>query len=83
MPKIWDSPRTVCVACVIIYSLNYGLGVIRPEMAMDFSSTKWNRCLVRGLPTDSPLNGCGTVKKSLGLLVGPKMVHVCCKQNIA
>ena len=50
---------------------------------MDFGSTKWNRCLVRGLPTDSPLHGCGTVKNSPGLLVGPKMVHVCCKQNIA
>ena len=48
--------------------LNYGLGVVGPEMAMDFGSTKWNRCLVRGLPTDSPLQGCGTVKNSLGLL---------------
>ena len=52
-------------------------------MAMVFSSTKWNRCLVRGLPTDSPLLILGTVKNSLGLLVGPKMVHVCCTQNIA
>ena len=78
-----DSPRTVCVACVIIYALNYGLGVVGLEMAMDFCSTKWNRCLVRRLPTNSPLHGCGTVKNSLGLLVGPKMVNVCCKQNIA
>ena len=78
-----DSPRTVCVACVIIYALNYGLGVVGPEMAMDFGSTKWNRCLVRGLPMDIPLHGCGTVKNSPGLLVGPKMVHVCCKQNLA
>ena len=51
------------MACVIIYALNYGLSVVGPEMAMDFGSTKWNRCLVRGLPTDSPLNRCGTVKK--------------------
>ena len=29
---------------------------------------------------DSPLHGCGTIKNSPGLLVGPKMVHVCCKQ---
>ena len=71
------------VACVIIYAINYGLGVVGPEMAMDFGSTKWNQCLVRGLPTDSPLHGCGTVKNSPSLLVGPKMVHVCCKKNIA
>ena len=32
---------------------------------------------------DSPLHGCGTVKNDPGLLVGPKMVHVCCKKNIA
>ena len=30
-----------------------------------------------------PTNQIGTVKNSLGLLVGPKMVHMCCKQNIA
>ena len=71
------------MTCVIIYALNYGLGVVGPEMAMDFSSTKWNRCLVRGLPTDSPLHGCGTIKNSPSFLVGPKIVHVCCKQNIA
>ena len=64
------------MACVITYAINYGLGVVGPEMAMDFGSTKWNRCLVRGLPTNSPLHGCGTVKNSPGLLVGPKMVNV-------
>ena len=67
------------MACVIIYAINYGLGVVGHEMDMDL----WNRCLVRGLSTDSPLHGCGTVKNSPGLLVGPKMVHVCCKKNIA
>ena len=80
---VLDSPWTICVACVIIYAINYYLGVIGPKMAMDFGSTKWNRCLVRGLPTDSPLHGCDTVKNSPSVLVGPKMVHVCCKQNIA
>ena len=64
------------MACVIIYALNYGLGVVVPKMAMDFCSTKWNQCLVRGLPTDSPLHRCGNVKNCPGLLVGPKMVHV-------
>ena len=78
-----DSPETVCLACVIIYALNCGLGVVGPKMAMDFGSTKWNQCLVKGLPMDSSLHGCWIVKNSLGLLVGPKMVHVCCKQNLA
>ena len=27
---ILDSPQTVCVTCVIIYELNYGLGVVGP-----------------------------------------------------
>ena len=58
------------MACVIIYAINYGLGVVEPEMAMDFDSTKWNRCLVRGLPTDSPLHGCGTVKNPVCFLDG-------------
>ena len=80
---VLDSQRTFWVACVIIYAINYGLGVVGPKMVMDFCSTKWNRCLVRGLPTNSPLHECWTIKNSLGLLVGPKMIHVCCKQNIA
>ena len=29
---------------MIIYAINYGLGVVGPEMAMDLCSTKWNRC---------------------------------------
>ena len=52
---VLDSLGTVWVVCVIIYTINYGLGVVGPEMAMDFGSTNWNRCLVRGLLTDSPL----------------------------
>ena len=67
------------MACVIIYAINYGLGVVWQEMAMDL----WNRCLVRGLSTNNPLHGCGTVKNSPGLLVRSKMVHVCRKKNIA
>ena len=55
------------MAYVLIYAINYGLGVVGQEMVMD---------LVSGLPADSPLHGCGTVC----LLVGPKMVHVCCKK---
>ena len=41
---VLDSLGTVWVVCVIIYAINYGLGVVGPEMAMDFGSTKWNRC---------------------------------------
>ena len=32
------------MVCVIIYAINYGLGVVEPEMAMVFGSTKWNGC---------------------------------------
>ena len=50
-----DSLGDVLSGCVIIYAINYGLGVFGLKMAMDFGSTKWNRFLVSGLPTDSPL----------------------------
>ena len=30
------------MVCVIIYAINYGLGVFGQEIAMDFGSTKWN-----------------------------------------
>ena len=43
-----DSPRTVWAACVVIYALNHVLVCMRPEMAMDFGFTKWNRCWVIG-----------------------------------
>ena len=52
-PKTWDrivgifgtalgSPGTdyVVCPCGIIYAINYGLGVVGSEMAMDFGSTK-------------------------------------------
>ena len=52
---------------MIIYAINYGLGVVRPKMAMDFGSTKWSRCLVSGLPRTATAR-IGTVKNSLDLL---------------
>ena len=55
LEPVLDSPTTIYAVCVIICVINYGLDVVRPEIAMDFGSTKWNRCLVSGLPTDSPL----------------------------
>ena len=67
------------MVCVIIYVINYSLGFFGPEMAMDFGSTKWNRCLVSGLPMDSPLLVKGLLKIVPIFLVGPKLVHECFK----
>ena len=44
LEPILDSLGTVWVVCVIINAINYGLGVVGPEMAMNFDSTNWNRC---------------------------------------
>ena len=57
MEPVLDSLGAVLGDCVIIYAINYGFGVFGQKMAMDFVFTKWNRCLVSGLPTDSPLLG--------------------------
>ena len=46
---------TVLGVCVMIYTINCFLVSKRPEMGMEFGSTKRNRRLVSGLPTDSPL----------------------------
>ena len=40
---------------VTIYSINYALVFIRPEMGMEIGSTKRNRRRKCGLPLDSPL----------------------------
>ena len=50
--------------CFIIDTINCVLVCMRPDMAMEIGSTKWNRCLVSGLPTDSPLLCFGTIKNS-------------------
>ena len=34
--------------CVMIYTINRVLMCMRPEMAMEFGFTKWNRCWVIG-----------------------------------
>ena len=62
-----DSPQTVWASSGIIYAINCVLVCMRPKMAMEFGSTKWNRYVVSGLPTDSPLFCFGTVKNSPGL----------------
>ena len=46
-----DSPLTFCVACVIIYALNCGLGVVRPEMTMDFVEPMIGERAAHGQPT--------------------------------
>ena len=67
MEPVLDRLGTVLGGCVIIYTINYDFVCMRLEMTMVFSSTRWNRCLVNGLPTNSPLLGFGTVKNSPGL----------------
>ena len=64
LEPVLDSPQTVWATCVIIYVLNYELGAFGLEMAMDFGSTKWNRCLVSGRPHGQPTACLGTVKNS-------------------
>ena len=49
--------------CITLY-----LVCMRPEMAMDFELTKWDRDWVSGLPMDNPLFYFGTVKNSLGFM---------------
>ena len=62
---ILDGRQTVWATCVIIYPLNYVLVCMRSEMTMDFGFTKWNRCFMSGLPTDSPLLSLGLLKTAL------------------
>ena len=64
---VLNSVGTVSGGCVIIDTINGVLVCMMMEMAMEFGDTKWNRCLVSGLPTDSPLLCFGTVKNSPGL----------------
>ena len=52
---VYDCVGTVLGVCFIIYVINCVLMSDRPEMGMEFGSTKRNRRLVSGLPTDSPL----------------------------
>ena len=49
------------------------LGVVRPEMAMDSNSKKWNRCLMRGANIGQHTDWFETVKNNHNLLVGSKL----------
>ena len=64
---VLDSVGIVSGVCVIIDTINCVLVCMSPKMAIELGSTKWNRCLVSGLPKDSPLLCFGTVKNSPGL----------------
>ena len=50
-----DSVGTDLGVCDIIYAINYVLVCMRSEMAIEIGFKKWNKCLMSGLPTDSPL----------------------------
>ena len=59
--KIFGTLWSVCISLgtdlgiwIIIYLINYVLVSRRPEMGMEFGSTKRNRCRRSGLPVDSP-----------------------------
>ena len=54
---------------VIIYSINYDLVFIRPEMGMKIGSTKRNRRRKCGLPVDSPLPLFWDCKNSPGFVI--------------
>ena len=51
------------------------LDVVRPKMAMDFGSKKWNRCLMRGPSLDSPLTDLGLLK-TVRIACWTEIVHV-------
>ena len=55
---IWSvcgSVGAVLGVCVVICVINHVLMCIRPEIAMEIDFKKWNKGMMSGLPTDSPL----------------------------
>ena len=70
---------TVLGVCVIIYTINCVLVSRTPEMGMEFGSTKRNRRLVSGLPTDGPLFCFWGLLKTVPVgLNWTKNIHVWC-----
>ena len=71
LEPIWavrDCVGIVLGVCLIIYAINCVLVCMRSKMAMEIGFKKWNKCLMSGLPTDSPLVCFGTVKNSIGFV---------------
>ena len=68
--------REIGAFSYLIYSLAKSLindlGVVRPEMAMDFGSKEVEPRLMKELSMDSPRTIFGTVKNSPNRHVGPK-----------
>ena len=55
---IWSvcgSVGAVLGVCVVICVINHVLVCMRPEIAMEIGFKKWNKSMMSGLPTDSPL----------------------------
>ena len=59
LEPVLDSLETVWVVCVIIYAINYGLGVVGPKMAMDFGFTTGHCSPCRGII----ISGTGSVQE--------------------
>ena len=64
--------------CIIIYIINCVLVSRRPEMGMEFGSTKRNRSRRSGLPMDSTCSVLGLLKTVPGLCKLDQIVHVWC-----
>ena len=52
---IWSVHSSVGAVWAAIYALNHVLVCMRLEMAMEIGFKKWNKGMMSGLPTDSPL----------------------------
>ena len=77
--SVWISLGTDLAICIIIYIINYVLVSRRPEIGMEFGSTKRNRCRRSGLLVDSPRAlFFGLLKSVLGLSELDQIVHVLC-----
>ena len=86
-PKTWDriignvEPvstvlGTVLGDCFIIYAINYVLVCLRLEKAMEIGFKKWNKCLMSGLYTDSPLTLFWDYKKKTVLVCMKWIINV-------
>ena len=61
------------MACVIIYAINYGLGVVGPKNGHGFRFHKVELMLGERAAHGHPTAQFGTIKKSPVLRVGPRM----------
>ena len=52
--SLWQC-RGCLGVCVVICVINHVLVCMRPKMAMEIGFKNWNKGMMSGLPTDSPL----------------------------